>query len=260
MQLTAAPVQRSGAGALAQRASGRSSRRQVAVAPQAAASVGFFDSPTATNGMDSMTIPGRNTWIEKPEAVKDFATLQSMLDEIQNNIALRQDTISLLTGEVSRLRGQMGGLEGSGLSMGSNGSAYAAAPSSLTLGAGSPADQASAMAANLLAARAESVTPAVQASAVLSMLTDNKGRTNIAAYGLAVASIVAFGGVVAPVIEDKLGLGGAAYYDFITSNGLPNTMAEVDPIVASHCGGAVGVLSAQLANEAAQARRQGRRQ
>lgn len=40
------------------------------------------------------------------------------------------------------------------------------------------------------------------------MLTDNKGRTNIAAYGLAVASIVAFGGVVAPVIEDKLGLGG----------------------------------------------------
>ena len=240
-----------------------------------------------------------------PACLQDFATLQSMLDEIQNNIALRQvrcqgsrqahsrlaccvytlctarrlpaegepgrpvalptppisltpipppppppppprsfcqDTISLLTGEVSRLRGQMGGLEGSGLSMGrwagcstaqhsatqrliearslaaagvargagrpacasralqggmqaaaaqppsgrtphhrvlgrhrrlpsplpppcgacSNGSAYAAAPSSLTLGAGSPADQASAMAANLLAARAESVTPAVQ--------------------------------------------------------------------------------------------------
>lgn len=35
-------------------------------------------------------------------------------------------------------------------------------------------------------------------------------------------------------------------------------MAEVDPIVASHAGGAVGVLTAQLAQEAAAARRAGR--
>lgn len=32
--------------------------------------------------------------------LQDFATLQSMMEEIQANIALRQDTISLLTGEV----------------------------------------------------------------------------------------------------------------------------------------------------------------
>lgn len=32
--------------------------------------------------------------------LQDFATLQAMMEEIQANIALRQDTISLLTGEV----------------------------------------------------------------------------------------------------------------------------------------------------------------
>ena len=39
---------------------------------------------------------------------------------------------------------------------------------------------------------------------------------------------------------------GPAYYDFIASRGLPTQMAEVDPIVASHAGGAVGIMTAQL--------------
>ncbi|KAL4420422.1 hypothetical protein ABPG75_010078 [Micractinium tetrahymenae] len=227
---------------------------------------GFWDTNTTmpTNGADSMMIPQKNTWIEKPEAVKDFATLQSMLDEIQQNIALRQDTISLLTGEVQRLRTQMGGLEGSGLNTGSlpaasNGAASAAA---LQLGPGSPSDKAASMAASMLAQRAERPAPAAAAGSFLTnagLFSANKStQANVAAYAGAVAGIVFFGGVVAPVIEDKLGLGGPAYYDFITSNGLPNTMAEVDPIVASHAGGAVGVLTAQLAQEAAAARRTGR--
>lgn len=35
------------------------------------------------------------------------------------------------------------------------------------------------------------------------------------------------------------------YYDVITSMGLPIQLAEVDPIVASHCGGVAGILTAQ---------------
>merc|ERR1712138_388036 len=48
----------------------------------------------------------------------------------------------------------------------------------------------------------------------------------------------------------KLGLGGQSYQDFIKSIGLPRQLAEVDPIVASFCGGAVGVLSALFIVEA----------
>lgn len=39
---------------------------------------------------------------------------------------------------------------------------------------------------------------------------------------------------------------GTTYRDFIASLHLPNQLADVDPIVASFCGGAVGVLSALL--------------
>ncbi|KAL4424681.1 hypothetical protein ABPG77_004488 [Micractinium sp. CCAP 211/92] len=234
-----------------------------------AAATGFWDTNTTmpTNGADSMMIPSsqKNTWIEKPEAVKDFATLQSMLDEIQQNIALRQDTISLLTGEVQRLRTQMGGLEGSGLntsSMSASSNGLSASSGSLQLGPGSPSDKAANMAASMLAQRAERPSRAAAAGSFLEnaglFSADKSTQANVAAYAGAVAGIVFLGGVVAPVVEDKLGLGGPAYYDFITSNGLPNTMAEVDPIVASHAGGAVGVLTAQLAQEAAAARRTGR--
>ena len=38
---------------------------------------------------------------------------------------------------------------------------------------------------------------------------------------------------------------GASYYDFIASMGLPSQLAEVDPIVASFCGGAVSELPLQ---------------
>lgn len=41
-------------------------------------------------------------------------------------------------------------------------------------------------------------------------------------------------------------LAGTTYRDFIASLHLPNQLADVDPIVASFCGGAVGVLSALL--------------
>jgi hypothetical protein len=39
---------------------------------------------------------------------------------------------------------------------------------------------------------------------------------------------------------------GSSYLDFIRGMHLPAQLAEVDPIVASFCGGAVGVVSALL--------------
>jgi hypothetical protein len=42
---------------------------------------------------------------------------------------------------------------------------------------------------------------------------------------------------------------GTSYPDFIHSLHLPEQLAEVDPIVASFCGGAVGAVSALLVVE-----------
>ena len=42
----------------------------------------------------------------------------------------------------------------------------------------------------------------------------------------------------------------AAYYDYVASQDLPVTLAEVDPITSAVAGGAVGVLTAQLLEEA----------
>lgn len=66
------------------------------------------------------------------------------------------------------------------------------------------------------------------------------------AYYVIVASIILFGGLIAPILEVKLGVGGTSYQDFIAGMHLPSQLSEVDPIVASFCGGAVGVLSALL--------------
>ncbi len=65
-------------------------------------------------------------------------------------------------------------------------------------------------------------------------------------YGLTVAAIILFGGLVAPIIQVKLGIGGKSYADFISGVHLPPQLADVDPIVASFCGGAVGVLTSLL--------------
>lgn len=58
--------------------------------------------------------------------------------------------------------------------------------------------------------------------------------------------ILVFGGIIAPTLEVKMGMGGQSYMDFIRMMHLPEQLAYVDPIVASFCGGAIGVLSAFL--------------
>ncbi|KAK6121908.1 hypothetical protein DH2020_044350 [Rehmannia glutinosa] len=64
-----------------------------------------------------------------------------------------------------------------------------------------------------------------------------------------IAGIMLFGGLLAPTLELKLGLGGTSYADFIHSMHLPDQLSQVDPIVASFSGGAVGVISALMVVE-----------
>ena len=80
----------------------------------------------------------------------------------------------------------------------------------------------------------------------LPKLTEANLDRYFSMYYAIVIAIIVFGGLVAPILKVKLGLGGTSYPDFIQSVRLPNQLAEVDPIVASFCGGAVGVLSALL--------------
>ncbi|CAN1772213.1 Protein ORANGE-LIKE, chloroplastic [Linum perenne] len=61
-----------------------------------------------------------------------------------------------------------------------------------------------------------------------------------------VSGIIMFGGLIAPTLEVKLGIGGTSYEDFIRSMHLPLQLSQVDPIVASFSGGAVGVISALM--------------
>ncbi|XVE96385.1 hypothetical protein REPUB_Repub02eG0216900 [Reevesia pubescens] len=65
-----------------------------------------------------------------------------------------------------------------------------------------------------------------------------------------ISGIIVFGGLIAPTLELKLGLGGTSYEDFIRNMHLPFQLSQVDPIVASFSGGAVGVISALMLIEA----------
>lgn len=65
-----------------------------------------------------------------------------------------------------------------------------------------------------------------------------------------ISGIILFGGLIAPTLELKLGLGGTSYEDFIRNMHLPMQLSQVDPIVASFSGGAVGVISALMLIEA----------
>ncbi|KAL6509404.1 hypothetical protein OROGR_022714 [Orobanche gracilis] len=59
----------------------------------------------------------------------------------------------------------------------------------------------------------------------------------------------AFWWTTSTVLELRLGLGGTSYGDFIHSMHLPMQLSQVDPIVATFSGGAVGVISALMVVE-----------
>lgn len=71
-----------------------------------------------------------------------------------------------------------------------------------------------------------------------------------------IGGIILFGGLIAPTLELKLGLGGTSYEDFIRNMHLPLQLSQVDPIVASFSGGAVGVISTLMLIEANNVERQ----
>jgi len=162
--------------------------------------------------VDSTALPNNFCIIESPTAVKDFADMQ--LSEVRANIELRRNKIFLLMEEVRRLRIQERLKRRS---------------------AGVPEE-----AESFINERFPSALP------FAPPLNINTIRTYYLIFGGIIAAIILFGGLVSPILEVRLGLGGQSYADFIESIHLPEQLSQVDPIVASFCGGAVGVLTSLL--------------
>ncbi|GAA0142997.1 hypothetical protein LIER_03775 [Lithospermum erythrorhizon] len=153
--------------------------------------------------------------IEGPETVQDFAKME--LQEIQDNIRSRRNKIFLHMEEVRRLRIQQ-------------------RIKSAELGIRNEEPE------NELP-NFPSFIP------FLPPLTSANLKVYYATCFSLIAGTMLFGGLLAPTLELKLGLGGTSYADFIQSMHLPMQLSQVDPIVASFSGGAVGVISALMVVE-----------
>lgn len=153
--------------------------------------------------------------IEGPETVQDFAKME--VQEIQDNIRSRRNKIFLHMEEVRRLRIQQ-------------------RIKNAELG--------------ILNEEPEIELPNFPSFIpFLPPLTSANLKQYYATCFSLIAGIILFGGLLAPSLELKLGLGGTSYEDFIQSMHLPMQLSEVDPIVASFSGGAVGVISALMVVE-----------
>eukprot|EP00245_Coleochaete_scutata_P009843 TRINITY_DN3338_c0_g3_i4.p1 TRINITY_DN3338_c0_g3~~TRINITY_DN3338_c0_g3_i4.p1 ORF type:complete len:310 (-),score=35.41 TRINITY_DN3338_c0_g3_i4:1754-2629(-) len=154
--------------------------------------------------------------IEGRDTVQDFAKMQ--MQEIVDNIARRRDKIFLLMEEVRRLRIQQ-------------------RIKSQEAGAESLQEQEQSV---------PSAIPFLPPLVAVYGQTSQTLKQYYVTFITLVTIIILFGGLVAPTLELKLGLGGTSYADFIRNVHLPMQLSQVDPIVASFSGGAVGVLSALL--------------
>ncbi|KAF2311672.1 hypothetical protein GH714_025829 [Hevea brasiliensis] len=153
--------------------------------------------------------------IEGPETVQDFAKME--LQEIRDNIRSRRNKIFLQMEEVRRLRIQQ-------------------RIKSAELG--------------ILKEAQENELPDFPSFIpFLPPLSAENLKLYYATCFSLIAGIIIFGGLLAPTLELKLGLGGTSYEDFIRSVHLPMQLSQVDPIVASFSGGAVGVISALMVVE-----------
>ncbi|CAK9174904.1 unnamed protein product [Ilex paraguariensis] len=161
-------------------------------------------------------VPSNFCIIEGPETVQDFVQMQ--LQEIQDNIKSRRNKIFLLMEEVRRLRIQQRIKSVKVIDQnGEEENEMPDIPSSIPF--------------------LPHVTPKTLKQLYLTSFSFISG-------------IIVFGGLLAPTLELKLGLGGTSYEDFIRSMHLPMQLSQVDPIVASFSGGAVGVISALMLLEA----------
>ncbi|OEL12798.1 hypothetical protein BAE44_0026182 [Dichanthelium oligosanthes] len=159
--------------------------------------------------------------IEGPETIEDFVQMRSQ--EIQDNIKSRRNKIFLLMEEVRRLRVQ----------------------------------QRIRTAESKGASSEENEMPEIPST--IPFMPDASPKTMKQLYMTSfsvISGIIIFGGLIAPVLELKLGLGGTSYEDFIRTLHLPLQLSQVDPIVASFSGGAVGVISALMLVEVRNVRQQ----
>ncbi|PON60024.1 Heat shock protein DnaJ, cysteine-rich domain containing protein [Parasponia andersonii] len=150
--------------------------------------------------------------IEGPETVEDFANME--LQEIQDNIRSRRNKMFLHMEEVRRLRIQQ---------------------RIKTAELGVSKDE-----------RENELPNFPSFIPFLPPLSSANLKQYYATCFSLIAGIMLFGGLLAPTLELKLGLGGTSYEDFIRSMHLPMQLSQVDPIVASFSGGAVGVISALM--------------
>ncbi|WJX17931.1 hypothetical protein P8452_07787 [Trifolium repens] len=156
--------------------------------------------------------------IEGPETVQDFVQMQ--LQEIQDNIKSRRNKIFLLMEEVRRLRVQqrMRSIKRAFSEEGEeDANEMPEIPSSIPF---------------------------------LPHVTPNTLKKLYLTGASFISAIIVFGGFIAPTLELKLGIGGTSYEDFIRNLHLPLQLSQVDPIVASFSGGAVGVISVLMLIEA----------
>ncbi|KAK9121004.1 hypothetical protein Syun_018621 [Stephania yunnanensis] len=153
--------------------------------------------------------------IEGPETVQDFAKME--LQEIQGNIRSRRNKVFLLMEEVRRLRIQQRIKNAElGISLEEQENDLPNFPSFIPF--------------------------------LPDLSSANLKKYYATCFSL-IAGIIIFGGLLAPTLELKLGLGGTSYEDFIRNVHLPLQLSQVDPIVASFSGGAVGVISALMVVE-----------
>ncbi|XP_057860810.1 protein ORANGE, chloroplastic isoform X2 [Cryptomeria japonica] len=153
--------------------------------------------------------------IEGPETVQDFGKMQ--LQEIQDNIRSRRNKIFLHMEEIRRLRIQQ-------------------RIKNAELG--------------IMNSEVENEMPNFPSFIpFLPPLTPANLKLYYASCFSLITGIIIFGGLLAPTLELKLGLGGTTYEDFIRNVHLPMQLSQVDPIVASFSGGAVGVISALMVVE-----------
>ncbi|KAJ0976703.1 hypothetical protein J5N97_012177 [Dioscorea zingiberensis] len=153
--------------------------------------------------------------IEGPETLQDFVQMQTQ--EIQDNIKSRRNKIFLLMEEVRRLRVQQRIKSVESIDESSDENEMPEIPSTIPF--------------------------------LPHMTSKTLKQLYLTAFSF-ISGIIVFGGLVAPVLELKLGLGGTSYEDFIRNMHLPMQLSQVDPIVASFSGGAVGVISALMLLEA----------
>ncbi|KAI6674064.1 hypothetical protein NL676_001970 [Syzygium grande] len=155
--------------------------------------------------------------IEGPETVQDFVQMQ--LQEIQDNIRSRRSKIFLLMEEVRRLRVQQ-------------------RTKSVKVINENGEEEADEM-------------PDIPSSIPFLPHMTQKTLKQLYLTSLSfIGGTILFGGLIAPTLELKLGLGGTSYEDFIRNMHLPLQLSQVDPIVASFSGGAVGVISTLMLIEA----------